>query len=910
MLIRMNSYFICMIVLTDISFATISLTEEQQPSDAHFAVNSNMAVFARNRDRLLYVTSSPYIETKRQCQLEYDLLRIKFVEKIALGKDEYEGPFTYTFIGATDSSPTDYNLYMIRATKDYLNSCSNLSIQPISVSRLVSSETGYALTMHPFGKQVYIIGNGYLCDIHVNQSMCGRIGILNATNMFIKTIEVTSDKYIFIGVYSQKMNELVPELYIFETVDTSDKILIKHFPMMSTGEIPRGRATMTMSVHGSLKDPREFVLAVGIPEIDTVLIYVLTLDRTLLVKIHRSPLKGVQFGQSIFITPNRMYGVLAASLSTQPWSNSRIQFYPIPPATDGPPEIISPKPLFIYPNNQQTLLKTVIVESSSDHIVNVVGWSAGFGVVVNSNNIHYALLIPNTPPGNIAIAPTIPHTIFISANQACPLGTQKLATDFGPCVLCPPQTRNNGSSGVQCQECDKNSSSMICFRGASIEINKTDLTSYRQVQPYLNSPGSTEFDDILLNHVFKLKLPSNMRCLLLAPLFWGLLAIGIGLMLLLLMIILSFIPKMQNHRTILKRIFVRLDIIGEGQLWFGGLLTLAIITLIGFTCKFSISFVSLYPIEQVSINTRKALSCDENILNAKFSSTLQLLSTLKRAEEKPIFDLLDTQELILRVEFISTGFQCSSTAVQENLNRGHSQPINNFNCSYEQEKNSLIISSVLPQHLVTLQLTLTGPFFVGALRICLSGPEIQTHKGKYTVKHLDFCQFLYPSDQVLTVEPTISIEMTRIINRTDSVIDKDNTFSAIWLPTLTMKSALWDSHIYKNDQDEYRRSLNWQVALVVDFTQSKFYMQNVQEPIARGYEIVFKTILFSMLVLELFGLLFLMFKLLIIPLVRFIRRITCPSLAYKHDHSNIQTSNNDDNCIEDIVTSTRSMDCN
>ncbi len=487
----------------------------------------------------------------------------------------------------------------------------------------------------------------------------------------------------------------------------------------------------------------------------------------------------------------------------------------------------------------------MISESPSANIINIVGWPTGFGVVVNSKNIQYALLIPSTPPGNVSTAPTMYRSIFISANQACPPGTQKSATGFGPCLICPPQTKKNGSSGVQCQECDRKNSSVICFRGASIEIDKTHLTSYQQVQPYLNSPGSSEFDDILLNHVFKLKLPSNVRCLLVAPMFWGLLAIGLGLVLLLVMIILSFIPKMKNHRTILKRIFVRLDIIGEGQLWFGGLLTLAIITLIGFTCKFSISFVSLYPIEQVSTNARMAISCDENIRNAKFSSTLQLLSTLKRAEEKLIFDLLDERELTLMVQFISTGFQCSSASVQENLDRGQIRPINNFSCSYQHDKSSLIISSLLPQHLVTLQFTLTGPFFVGGLRICLSGPEIQTHKGKYTVKHLDFCHFLYPPDQVLTVEPTISIEMTKIINRTDSAINSDNVFSALWLPTLTMKSALWDSHIYKTEQDEYHRSLNWQVALVIDLTQSKFYMQNVQEPIARGYEIVFKTILFS-----------------------------------------------------------------
>ena len=85
---------------------------------------------------------------------------------------------------------------------------------------------------------------------------------------------------------------------------------------------------------------------------------------------------------------------------------------------------------------------------------------------------------------------------------------------------------------------------------------------------------------------------------------------------------------MESRRILLKRIFVLLDIIGEGQFCFGDLITLAIIALIGFTCKFSMSFVRLYPIEHVLADSRMNISCDANILNAKFSSTLQLLSTL------------------------------------------------------------------------------------------------------------------------------------------------------------------------------------------------------------------------------------------------------------------------------------------
>ena len=118
----------------------------------------------------------------------------------------------------------------------------------------------------------------------------------------------------------------------------------------------------------------------------------------------------------------------------------------------------------------------------------------------------------------------------------------------------------------------------------------------------------------------------------------------------------------------------------------------------------------------------------------------------------------------------------------------------------------------------------------------------------------------------------------------------------------TDNRSLWDSDIYTSAANEYRRSLNWRLSLIVQVHQSKFYMNNIQEPIARGYEIVFKTVLFSsktsllppfqamraeenslgfffsrlVLFLDLFGLLFLIGKMVFVPLSRLIRqKISC-----------------------------------
>jgi hypothetical protein len=529
------------------------------------------------------------------------------------------------------------------------------------------------------------------------------------------------------------------------------------------------------------------------------------------------------------------------------------QFYPIPGANFT--LSASPAPLFVYPNNQQHFPYHHSRSTPPFDIVSLFSWTNGYGIILSMHNTQYVLMLPASPPGYAPIHGTplgtfLASTITILSPGRCETGMYKRTSGTSPCLLCPPRTLNNGSYGTQCDPCDLDNGSLsICFRGATHRIARQRLIDRDQADAFPGSPDSTEFDDVLLNHVFKLGSTSDPRCLLVAPMFWGSIAIGLGAILFAGILLLGRFSKMSRSQTFIKRVFTHLDLIGEGQLWLGGLVTLTIIALVTLTCKFSISFSDLYPIERVSSDARESLSCDSSLINAKFSSSLQLLSTRKHPDEKPIFDLLDAQDITLTAEFISTGFQCSNVSLQQNLARGQVQAIDSFNCSYDKENDILIVSTVLPQHLVTVQVNLEGPFVVGGLRVCLTGRETSINNGRYTVQSLDFCHFVYTPDEVLSVDAVTNIEMTKIINRTaaNSInAESGETFSGIWLPTWTTdKSSLWDSHIYTRAENEYRRSLNWQLSLIVEMRQSKFYMNNVQEPIARGYEIVFKTVLFS-----------------------------------------------------------------
>ncbi|CAF3950864.1 unnamed protein product [Rotaria sp. Silwood2] len=484
------------------------------------------------------------------------------------------------------------------------------------------------------------------------------------------------------------------------------------------------------------------------------------------------------------------------------------------------------------------------------------------GLVVEAGGF---LLLPASPPGYCS-SQIGDHLLYAGnyISLPCPIGTARNTTSFGPCFICPPKTKNNGSSGMNCEVCSSNES-LLCLRGTKMEVEWNKLSSFNQANPYPDSPETKEFDDVLLQNVFKFGTLSS-HCLIISPLFWATLAIGFSFIVVIIMGILAFYPKQKPHRTFVQKIFTRIDLIGHGELWLGGLVSVVLMILIGFTCKFSISFSNLYPIEIISASTHSSVICDPNLINAKFISALQLLSIHKHDEEEPIFRLLDEQQIVLTTQFVSTEFQCEHVTMQRNMDKGQQTLSSDFNCTTDNESNIVSVSTLLPQHLIVVQFSLTGSSFIGGLRICFNGPSTSQSNGKYTIQMFNFCRFFFTINETLTANSIVNVKMTKVINRTAPLSKNDESiFTGRWLPTLTV-NTLADALLFEQ-RGKYRRYLSNQIVLVVDLTESEFYLENSQEPIARPNEIVFQTVLFSMLCLELFGLLFLIFKLLISPFI-------------------------------------------
>jgi hypothetical protein len=128
---------------------------------------------------------------------------------------------------------------------------------------------------------------------------------------------------------------------------------------------------------------------------------------------------------------------------------------------------------------------------------------------------------------------------------------------------------------------------------------------------------------------------------------------------------------------------------------------------------------------------------------------------------------------------------------------------------------------------------------------------------------LNFASTFIPSslDEVLAPATLFALQLTQIINRTAPWNGDDlPTYSAIWSSSFTVEA---DELFSEETRYTFFQRTYTNVTITID--ESLFYVSNLEEPIARQSEIIFHNLLFTIVVLELFGLLFLMIKLLLIP---------------------------------------------
>ena len=626
---------------------------------------------------------------------------------------------------------------------------------------------------------------------------------------------------------------------------------------------------------------------VGVHRLSTVVAlqrtnFNLTIRRTSLVSFS----SALSFGRVVDWADDTSIAVLALNPNQTPWAKSQIFVF-------DETSVNVTTPIFTFPNNQQ-----IVGARLSQPSFARFGITAGGNMAILTNSADI-LVVPVTPAGMTATWFNTTDRVFVFYYEQnfCIGGTYKNRTSLGSCQICPPRTINPGNLGIpmlQCLPCANSSTTPLCPLASLSEVERAKVESYSQATAYPESADTTDIEDILIKNVFQLET-GDRRCLVISPLLWTLVVSGLCLLVLLVMVAvkLSGIQRFNDYRKKVKQIFKHTDIIGEGEMWAGGLATLAIVVLVSFSYWFSASFIRRYPIE--SITGPATFACDEKLINSQFSTGLELLSLPKSNDSQVIFDMMDEQKFNLTVELINTGFDCDSVSVRDNIVGTKYVPLT-IGCL---RTNSNAITSVnipLPRHQMTLLVNLTGPFWIGALRFCLRGHG--RSNDSYTLKQLDVCEFFMTENEAIGRTTFIPIVFIRNINMTQPLQSHETTkYSGLWMPTIS-NSSLSDEAYYV-EFGNYLRYTSAQTIIQVEIDERPFFIKNIEQPIVRTAELIFHGLLFTSLCIELFAFSFLLIKLFLVPLSRVLSSLCkkccclCPCrLRRQHDDESSNASLN------------------
>ncbi|CAF1003158.1 unnamed protein product [Adineta steineri] len=581
---------------------------------------------------------------------------------------------------------------------------------------------------------------------------------------------------------------------------------------------------------------------IGIQSLNTVLLYSLN-DTHNPISTRQNGVGYMGFGKSVaWLDDTGEKAVILANTyiySTYEWISSAVHIYNI--ESDGFSD--STQPILVYPNSQQVLLQMM-----AESLIRLSCSPAGNLGILDSLSNGVGILV--APPGYY---PNTNIDVYATNSIPCNRGTNRT---YAGIELCSPYS----SSSMNCSE------DSFCPYGAVGEVLYSAFETIEQIQEYPESPENTVFDDILMQNMFAFNV-NSVHCLLVSPLVWVVLVMLIGLSVALFLTISEALyPEHHSMQDNVKKVFRKIDLIGEGEMWIGGLISAAIIVLVVSAYSFSNSFLRQYPIEDITHNS--SFACDVTLRNAKFSTTTQQRWDPRRStkESQTMFDLLNAQLFTLNIDLVQTAFTCDDQLYVQRFDGYETTIIPITKCQTKYNDTTLSLTILLPAQVISVRLVLPGLNTVGAIRIGLSGPAAEAEDGRFTLMALNFASTFVSSslDQVLAESMTFPIELTEIVNQTDPLNSNDvSKFSGIWSSSLTVNSA----QLFTNESQYtflYRTTTN----ISITIEQNIFYIGNLQQPIARQTEVIFRSLLFTIVVLEVFGLIFLLIKLLFMPVFR------------------------------------------
>jgi hypothetical protein len=166
-----------------------------------------------------------------------------------------------------------------------------------------------------------------------------------------------------------------------------------------------------------------------------------------------------------------------------------------------------------------------------------------------------AAIIYSTPAGTY---PDTNSSFYTSISVSCIRGTYRNYTGIEVCTPCP-----NGTYSSDYLPCTPQDS--FCPYGAVEEVSYSMFESIEQDQDYPESPKNTAFDDLLMQNIFTFNTRS-IHCLLVSPITWIFLVVGLGVTIVVGMTMHEACgPDANTRLNLVKRILRKVDLIGEGE---------------------------------------------------------------------------------------------------------------------------------------------------------------------------------------------------------------------------------------------------------------------------------------------------------------------------------------------------------
>ena len=561
---------------------------------------------------------------------------------------------------------------------------------------------------------------------------------------------------------------------------------------------------------------------------------------------HSKTAKQIGFGKTVSWTKNGtaaqiLYNTYSADYNTI-LSPSIVEVYPLTTFTTTPANSSAWSDAsvaeWLYPAPTQQLSELVYSD-----FVNVVSTPSNLIIMDTGGN---SMFIQSSAPGYYQ-----PTVTGYDTPLLCPPGMYNAESSYEACQLCPEGSYNPGNTpAYTCTTCPNNT---YCPLGAVYPVNLTALAGVDQTFVYPASPESTIFDDILIQNVFFLHGPAH--CVSVSPIFWGLIVFALLLLVLGCMLRLKYCvnnARSKKIRRFTKFLFRRADLVKEGEHWIGGLISLVLLVLIIMGIWFTAVYLSQYPYETAS---NPNFACGTQY-NAKFDSLLRSVALPADESFSAMYDMLSEQTLTLGLDVINTNMTCDGVDVA--VLTSVITPVSAFTCT-SSVAGTISVTTELPSHTSTLGFTLSGAQLIGAVRLSISGPATQFVESgaMQNQKAVYASASVQRAGQTLQKSTELSITLTKVINVTEPLVEgEQGTVDGLWVPVFPSETeALF------MDETSYLSSVSSSFTLSVSVGESLYWVANEQQPITRTAEAAFKTLLYIIMLLEVFGLTFLAAKL-------------------------------------------------